>query len=238
MGRKDWKAGYGFLAVSAAVATAAGAVPRSIAAVLSSFGGVEHRLEPVLQHSGATFYNDSIATTPESVMVALEAFTEPIILIAGGSSKNLSFAEVGRRIARRAKAVVLLGATAGEIEKAILDAGPQPPPVQRAGSLEEAVRAAVELAKEWRTDRALRRLEAWLIAADREQIMVVSGEGDVVEPDEDVVGIGSGGGYAAAAAKALLRHSELPAQDIARISMEIAADMCIYTNSNISIVSL
>ncbi len=99
-------------------------------------------------------------------------------------------------------------------------------------------RAAVGLAKEWRTDRVLRRLEAWLVAADGEQMLVISGEGDVVEPDGDVVSVGSGGGYAQAAAEALLQHSDLPAAEIARISMEIAADICIYTNQHISLVSL
>lgn len=99
-------------------------------------------------------------------------------------------------------------------------------------------RAAVELAKEWRTDRILRRLEAWLIVADREEMLVLSGEGDVVEPDDEVVGIGSGGGYAQAAAKALLQHSDLSAAEIARTSMEIAASLCVYTNSNISVLSV
>jgi ATP-dependent HslUV protease subunit HslV len=99
-------------------------------------------------------------------------------------------------------------------------------------------RAAVGLAKEWRTDRILRRLEAWLVAADQEQLLVLSGEGDVVEPDGNVVSVGSGGGYAQAAAEALLQHSDLPAVEIARISMGIAANLCIYTNQNISLVSL
>lgn len=99
-------------------------------------------------------------------------------------------------------------------------------------------RAAVELAKEWRTDRTLRRLEAWLVVADRQELLVLSGEGDVVEPDDNVVGIGSGGGYAQAAAKALLKYSDLSATEIARISMEIAANLCIYTNDKISVVSL
>lgn len=99
-------------------------------------------------------------------------------------------------------------------------------------------RAAVELAKEWRTDRILRRLEAWLVVANQEELLVISGEGDVVEPDDNVVGIGSGGGYAQAAAKALLKYSDLSAAEIARISMEIAASQCIYTNSNISVISL
>lgn len=99
-------------------------------------------------------------------------------------------------------------------------------------------RAAIELAKEWRTDRVLRRLEAWLVVADPKELLVLSGEGDVIEPDEDVVAIGSGGGYALAAAKALLRHSDLNAEDIARTSMEIAASICIYTNDQITLVSL
>jgi len=99
-------------------------------------------------------------------------------------------------------------------------------------------RAAIELAKEWRTDRVLRRLEAWLIVADQKGILVISGEGDVLEPDEDVVSIGSGGGYAQAAAMALLRHSDLNAEEIARTSMEITANLCIYTNSHISVISL
>jgi ATP-dependent HslUV protease subunit HslV len=99
-------------------------------------------------------------------------------------------------------------------------------------------RAAIELAKEWRTDRVLRRLEAWLIVADQKETLVISGEGDVIEPDEDIVAIGSGGGYAQAAAKALLQHSELDAETIARTAMEIAAGICIYTNNRISIVTL
>ncbi|MBI4331762.1 MAG: ATP-dependent protease subunit HslV [Chloroflexi bacterium] len=99
-------------------------------------------------------------------------------------------------------------------------------------------RSAVELAKEWRTDRVLRRLEAWLVVADRTEILVVSGEGDVVEPDEDLVAVGSGGGYAQAAAQALLRHSQLSAEEIARTSLGIAAGICIYTNNNITVVTL
>ncbi len=99
-------------------------------------------------------------------------------------------------------------------------------------------RAAVELAKEWRTDRLLRRLEASLIVADKEEMLLLSGEGEVIEPDEDVMSIGSGGGYAQAAARALLRYTDLTAIEITRASMEIAADICIYTNHNISMLSL
>lgn len=99
-------------------------------------------------------------------------------------------------------------------------------------------RAAVELTKEWRTDRFLRRLEAWLIVADSEQVLVLSGDGEVIEPDDDVVAIGSGGNYALAAAKALMTHTELSATDIARIAMEIAASLCIYTNDQIVVMEL
>jgi len=99
-------------------------------------------------------------------------------------------------------------------------------------------KAAVGLAKEWRTDRALRRLDAWMVVADAEQILVLSGQGDIIEPDEDVVGIGSGGGYAHAAARALLKHSALSAPEIGRAAMEIAADLCIFTNRNITVISL
>jgi ATP-dependent HslUV protease subunit HslV len=91
-------------------------------------------------------------------------------------------------------------------------------------------RAAVELAKDWRLDRVLRRLEALLCVADKERMLLLSGTGDVLEPDEPVMAIGSGGAYALAAARALLAHTELPARTIAEASLGIAADICIYTN--------
>lgn len=97
-------------------------------------------------------------------------------------------------------------------------------------------RAAVELAREWRTDRFLRRLDAQLIVADSTALLVLSGEGEVIEPDEDVLAIGSGGGYAHAAATALLRHTDLDAVTIARQALEIAADLCIYTNREIQVL--
>jgi ATP-dependent HslUV protease subunit HslV len=94
-------------------------------------------------------------------------------------------------------------------------------------------RAAVELAKEWRTDRMLRRLEALLIVADAEKSLLLSGTGDVVEPDDGIIAIGSGGNYALAAARALYRHTDMEPADIARTAMEIAADICVYTNGNL-----
>jgi ATP-dependent HslUV protease, peptidase subunit HslV len=99
-------------------------------------------------------------------------------------------------------------------------------------------RAAVEVAKDWRTDKILRRLEALMIVADRERIFLLSGNGDVIEPDEGAVGIGSGGAYALAAARALMACSELSARDIAERSMAIAAGICIYTNENLTIEEL
>lgn len=96
-------------------------------------------------------------------------------------------------------------------------------------------RAAVELAKEWRTDRALRRLEALLLVADAHDLFMVSGNGDVLEPDEGVAAIGSGGTFAQSAALALLRHTEMTARDIAQESLRIAASICIYTNDNIAV---
>ena len=96
-------------------------------------------------------------------------------------------------------------------------------------------RAAVELAKDWRTDRMLRRLEALLLVADREKTFVVSGSGEVIEPDDPVAAIGSGGGYALAAGRALLAQTQLPAADIAREALGIAADICIYTNREITV---
>lgn len=97
------------------------------------------------------------------------------------------------------------------------------------------LRAVREFAKEWRTDRMLRRLEALMIVADKEHILVLSGNGEVIEPDDDVAAIGSGGGYALAAARALLRNTDLPAEKIVEESLKIAASICIYTNENISI---
>ncbi|MDD5223922.1 MAG: ATP-dependent protease subunit HslV [bacterium] len=99
-------------------------------------------------------------------------------------------------------------------------------------------RAAVELVKDWRTDRVLRRLEALLLVVDREQALIVSGSGDVIEPDGGAVAIGSGGAYALAAARALLSHSQLSAREIAQESMKIASQICIYTNDQIVIEEL
>ena len=100
------------------------------------------------------------------------------------------------------------------------------------------VRAAVEMAKDWRTDRALRRLEALLAIADEKNSLLISGNGDVIEPEHGLIAIGSGGPFAQAAALALLQNSELDAETIARQALGIAADICIYTNSNLTVEKL
>jgi ATP-dependent HslUV protease subunit HslV len=99
-------------------------------------------------------------------------------------------------------------------------------------------RAAIELAKDWRMDRALRRLEALLIVADKDDSFIISGTGDVVEPDDGIIAIGSGGPYAMAAARALLAHTKLPAKEIAAQAMKISADICVFTNQHITIEEL
>jgi len=96
-------------------------------------------------------------------------------------------------------------------------------------------RAAVELAQEWRTDRALRHLEALLLATDGKSIYLLSGTGDVIEPDDGVLAVGSGGVFALAAARALLRHTKLPARKIALESLKIASEICVFTNSEITV---
>ncbi|MGE0393135.1 MAG: ATP-dependent protease subunit HslV [Vicinamibacterales bacterium] len=106
---------------------------------------------------------------------------------------------------------------------------------QYRGNLE---RAAVELARDWRSDRALRRLEAMLIVADTKTTFLLSGTGDLIEPDDGIVAVGSGGPYATAAARALARHSGLDARAIAEEAMAIAADICIYTNTHLTIEEL
>lgn len=100
------------------------------------------------------------------------------------------------------------------------------------------VKSAVELAKEWRTDKYLRRLEALLLTADKERILLISGSGDVIEPDEPVLGIGSGGDYARSAALALYRNTDMDAEAIVKEALKIASEICIYTNSNFTIESL
>ncbi len=99
-------------------------------------------------------------------------------------------------------------------------------------------RSAVELAKEWRTDKYLRRLEAMLAVLDKDHALIISGTGDIIEPDDQIIAIGSGGPYALAAARALLKHTDLNAADLVREALTLASEICIYTNSNIVIETL
>jgi ATP-dependent HslUV protease subunit HslV len=99
-------------------------------------------------------------------------------------------------------------------------------------------KAGVELARDWRSDKVLRKLEALLIVADREKMLLISGNGELIEPDDGVTAIGSGGAYALAAARALVRHTDLEAEEIARQALSIAADICIYTNHHITVETI
>ena len=99
-------------------------------------------------------------------------------------------------------------------------------------------RASIELAKDWRMDRALRRLEALLIVADKDNSFLISGTGDVVEPDDGIIAIGSGGSYALAAARALIKHTKLSAKEVAMEAMKICSDICVYTNNQITLKEL
>jgi len=102
----------------------------------------------------------------------------------------------------------------------------------------QLLRAAVELAKDWRTDRMLRRLEAMLVVADRDTSLLLSGTGDVIEPEDDIIAIGSGGAYALAAARALMRHTDIGARDTVEHALGIAAEICVYTNASLTIETL
>lgn len=102
----------------------------------------------------------------------------------------------------------------------------------------QLTRSAVELAKEWRSDRALRKLEAILAVADETASLIITGNGDVLQPEDDLIGVGSGGNYALAAARALLENTDLGAKDIVEKSLKVAADICVFTNSNLTIESL
>ena len=102
----------------------------------------------------------------------------------------------------------------------------------------DLTRAAIELAKEWRMDRNLRRLEADLVVMDKEKMFLISGQGEIIEPDDEFIALGTGGAYAIAAVRALVKHSRLSAKEICRTALEIAADICVYTNRNITIEEL
>lgn len=140
-----------------------------------------------------------------------------------------------RKLRRLSNGLVLAG-FAGSVADAISLFDKFDTQVERFGG--NVRKAAVELTKEWRTDRILRRLEAQLIVASAQALLLLQGDGEVIEPDDDVLAIGSGGPYALAAARALIAHTTLSAEQIARAAMEIAASLCIYTNDAISVHTL
>jgi ATP-dependent HslUV protease subunit HslV len=140
-----------------------------------------------------------------------------------------------RKIRRLAGGKVLAGFAGSTSDALALFARFEAKLEEHAGNLE---RAAVELARDWRTDRMLRRLQAFLVVADREQSFLLSGTGDVISPDDGLLAVGSGGPFALAAARALLRHADLDAAAIAKEALQIAASICIYTNAEIAVESL
>jgi ATP-dependent HslUV protease subunit HslV len=152
-------------------------------------------------------------------------------VIKGGASK----------VKRTGRGKVLVGFAGGGADALALFTRFEAKLEEHGGNLERSI---VELAKDWRTDRALRQLQAMMIVTDREQTFLASGNGDLIQPDsqgesgDQVLAIGSGGNFALAAAKALLRHTELPAAEIARHALEIAAEICIYTNDRITLEEL
>jgi ATP-dependent HslUV protease subunit HslV len=141
----------------------------------------------------------------------------------------------GRKIRRLYNDTILAGFAGSAADSFALFARFEAKLEQYRGNLE---RSAVELAKDWRTDRALRRLEAMLLVLDRKSTFLLSGTGDLIEPDQGAVGIGSGGAFAQAAATALLRRTTLDVRAIAEESMRIAAELCIYTNANLTVEEL
>jgi ATP-dependent HslUV protease subunit HslV len=148
---------------------------------------------------------------------------------------NTVFKQGARKVRRLYNETILAGFAGSAADSFALFSRFESKLEQYRGNLE---RAAVELARDWRTDRLLRRLEAMMIVADRSSTFLLSGTGDLIEPDDGVVAVGSGGPFAMAAARALARHSALDARQIAEEAMRIAADICIYTNPNLTIEEL
>jgi ATP-dependent HslUV protease subunit HslV len=140
-----------------------------------------------------------------------------------------------QKVRRAARHAVLIGFAGGAADALALSERLEAKLDEHGGNLRRAV---VELARDWRTDRALRRLEALLLVGDPECVLMVSGNGDVIEPDDGIAAVGSGGPYALAAARALARHTQHSADKIASEALGLAAEICIYTNDRISVVTL
>lgn len=148
------------------------------------------------------------------------------------SFENTILKQTSRKVQRLAGGKILAGYAGGAADALTLMERLEAKLEQYGANLE---RAGFELVKEWRTDRVLRRLEAMLVVTDRTHMFVISGGGDMIRPDEDVIAIGSGGGYALAAARALLAHTSLGAEEIAREALRIAASICVFTNDKMTV---
>lgn len=208
---------------------------------------VLHAICPILRsehafvHAGGQFMGDSLLCDTGQVIHAttiLAVRHQDKTVLAGDGQVTFGNTVIkhGAHKIRRLYNNTILGGFAGSAADAFaLFSRFEAKLEQYRGNLE---RAAVELARDWRTDRFLRKLEAMMIAADRKSTFVLSGTGDLIEPDDGLVAVGSGGPFALAAARALARHSPLTARQIAEESMRIAADICIYTNANLTIEEL
>jgi ATP-dependent HslUV protease, peptidase subunit HslV len=163
-----------------------------------------------------------------TTVLALRRGGETVLTADGQVTQGSVILKAGAKKVRRLHNDKILAGFAGATADAIALFERLESRLQASGG--NLLKSSVDLAKEWRTDRALRRLEAMLVVADRERILLLSGTGDVVEPDEPVLAIGSGGPFALAAARALLQHTELSGTEIAESAMDIAASICIYTN--------
>ena len=161
-----------------------------------------------------------------------------IVVVAGDGQVSMGQTVVksnARKVRRLAGGSVIAGFAGATADAITLFERLEGKLEQYSGQL---TRACVELAKDWRTDRYLRRLEAMMAVADKEVSLILSGTGDVLEPEDDIIGIGSGGGYALAAARALKAHSQLNAGEIVKAALTIASEICIYTNDRITVLEL
>lgn len=162
---------------------------------------------------------------------------DDVCLVSDGqvTLQNTVIKATASKVKRAGKGKVLVGFAGGAADGLALFSRFEGKLEEFHGNLERAV---VELAKDWRTDRALRQLQAQMIVADKVKSFLVSGNGDLMQPDEGLLAIGSGSSYALAAARALLKHTEMPARQVAEEAMEIAAEICIYTNNHLTVEEL
>lgn len=172
-----------------------------------------------------------------STTVLLVRRDDKVCLISDGqvTVQDTVIKSTASKVKRAGKGQVLVGFAGGAADALALYSRFEAKLEEYQRNLERSV---VELAKDWRTDRALRQLQAQMVVADKERSFLVSGNGDLLQPDDGLLAIGSGSSFAMAAARALLKHTELPARTIAEEAMNVAADICIFTNHNLSIEEL